>query len=83
LRVIPVDGSGEMNEHQDSRWTELAGLRDELDQENLALPIRRSGIDGSRIEASPRAVSFARALAIDARWSGISDARRRHNDLAA
>ncbi len=65
------------------RWQELASLRDDLDEGDTVLPMRISGIDGSRVEASPRALRFAQALAINARWSGISDARRRHNDLAA
>ncbi len=67
----------------DDRWQEMASLRDDLDEGDTVLPMRISGIDGSRIEASPRAIKFAQALAINARWSGISDARRRHNDLAA
>jgi hypothetical protein len=65
------------------RWQELVDLREDMDRVDAVLPIRISDVDGSRLEASPRAVQFARALAFDAGWSGISDARRRHNDLAA
>ncbi len=65
------------------RWQELVSLHEDLDQENTVLPTRISGVDGSRIEASPRAVRFAQALAFNAGWSGISDARRRLDDLAA
>lgn len=67
------------NEH----WRELVDLREDLDRGDPVLPMRISGIDGSQIEASPRALQFAQALAFNAGWSGISDARRRHNDLAA
>lgn len=65
------------------RWRELVSLREDLDQGDAVLPVRISGVDGSRIEASPQAIRFAQALAFNAGWSGISDARRRHNDLAA
>jgi len=65
------------------RWQELVDLHEDLDGGQAVLPMRISGVDGSRLEASPRAVQFAEALAFNAGWSGISDARRRHNDLAA
>jgi hypothetical protein len=65
------------------RWQELVDLHEDLGEGHAVLPMRISGIDGSRLEASPRAIQFAQALAFDAGWSGISDARRRHNDLAA
>lgn len=70
-------------EFSNDRWRELIDLREDLDQGDTVLPMRISGIDGHRIEASPRALQFAQALAFNAGWSGISDARRRHNDLAA
>ncbi len=65
------------------RWRDLVSLREDLDQGDAVLPVRISAVDGSRIEASPQAVRFAQALAFNAGWSGISDARRRHDDLAA
>jgi hypothetical protein len=65
------------------RWRELVEVHEELDHADTVLPMRISGIDGSQIEASPRAIRFAEALAFNARWSGISDARRRYDDLAA
>lgn len=71
------------DDHDEDRWQELIDLRAGLDQGHAVLPMRISGIDGSRLQASPRAVQFAQALAFDAAWSGISDARRRHDDLAA
>jgi hypothetical protein len=67
----------------EDRWQELIDLREDMDRGHTVLPMRISGVDGSRIEASPRAVQFAEALAFDAGWSGISDARRRYGDLAA
>lgn len=71
------------DEFSNERWQELAELREDLDHGDTVLPMRISGIDGTRVEASPRALRFAQALAFNAGWSGISDARRRHNDLAA
>lgn len=65
------------------RWRDIVDLREDLESDNTVLPMRISGIDGSRREASPRAREFAQALAFNAGWSGISEARRRHNDLAA
>lgn len=64
-------------------WQELIELREALEHGDTVLPMRISGVDGRRVEASPRARRFAEALAINAGWSGISEARRRHNDLAA
>jgi hypothetical protein len=65
------------------RWQELINVREDLDQESTVLPMRISSIDGSEVQASARAIRFAEALAFNARWSGISDARRRFDDLAA
>ena len=70
-------------ELSDERWQQLAGLQEGLESEAV-LPMRISSIDGSQVEASPRAVRLAEALAFNDGWSGISDARRRHPyDLAA
>jgi hypothetical protein len=71
------------DDSSNDRWRDLNDLREGLDRDTTVLPMRISGIDGSRIEASPRALRFAQALAFNAAWSGISEARRRHNDLAA
>lgn len=71
------------DDHDEDRWQELIDLREGLDEGHTVLPMRISGVDGTQIAASPKAVRFAQALAFDAAWSGISDARRRHNDLAA
>ena len=66
-----------------NRWQELVDVHEEIEHGNTVLPMRISAIDGSQVEASPRALRFAEALAFNARWSGISDARRRYDDLAA
>ena len=70
------------------RWQDLVDLHEGLEHGDAVLPTRISAIDGSRIEASPKAVRFAEALAFNAGWSGISEARRRrpgsqYDDLAA
>ncbi len=71
-------------ELSDQRWQQFAGLQEGLEESDAVLPMRISSIDGSRVEASPRAVMLAEALAFNDGWSGISDARRRHPyDLAA
>ena len=72
-------------ETSNERWQELVDLREEFEHGDAVLPTRISAIDGSRREASPEAVRFAEALAFNAGWSGISEARRRrrHDDLAA
>ncbi len=72
------------DELSDERWRQLAGLQEGLEDSEAVLPIRISSIDGSRREASPRALMLAEALAFSDGWSGISAARRRHPyDLAA
>ena len=71
-------------ELSDERWQQFAGLQEGLEESDAVLPIRISSIDGSQVQASPRAVMLAEVLALNDRWSGISDARRRHPyDLAA
>lgn len=71
-------------ELSDERWRQLAGLQEGLEEGETVLPMRISSIDGSPVQASPRAVMLAQALAFNDGWSGISDARRRHpSDLAA
>ena len=71
------------DDHTDDRWQELIDLHEGMEGPRATLPMRLNSIDGSQIAASPKAVKFAQALAFDAGWSGISDARRRHPDLAA
>jgi hypothetical protein len=70
------------DELSQDRWQELLDLHENLEESHTVLPMRISGVDGSQLEASPKAIQFAQALAFNAGWSGISDARRRHN-LAA
>ena len=71
------------DERNNDRWRQLMSVQEDLDHAETVLPMRISGIDGSQLESSPRAIRFAEALAFNARWSGISDARRRYDDLAA
>jgi len=74
-----------MQESSNDRWQRLMDLHEELEGGDAVLPTRISAIDGRRREASPEAVRFAQALAFNAGWSGISEARRRRRpeDLAA
>ncbi|HET6832192.1 MAG TPA: hypothetical protein VFH44_12680 [Solirubrobacterales bacterium] len=73
-----------MQESSNDRWQQLMDLHEQIDHGEAVLPTRISAIDGRRLEASPEAVRFAQALAFDAGWSGISEARRRRrDDLAA
>lgn len=67
----------------DDRWRELIDIHEDMDLGEAVLPIRISSIDGRRIEASPKAARFAEALAFNARWTGITEARRKRGDLAA
>ena len=69
-------------ESSNERWQELIDLREEFEQGDAVLPTRISAIDGRRIEASPEAIRFAEALAFNAGWSGISEARRRRSSFA-
>lgn len=62
------------------RWRQLVQIQDGVE---VTLPRVTSRLDGEVIEISNRTVSFAKALAISDGWSGISDARRRHGQLAA
>ncbi len=83
-----------MSNESSARWEQLVHLHEEIEdsersrRSEAVLPMRISGIDGSPVKASPRAVQFAEALAFSAGWSGISEARRRRrqvdrDDLAA
>ena len=72
-----------MQESSNDRWQQLMELQNELDHGETVLPTRISAIDGRRREESPEAVRFAQALAFEAGWSRISEARRRRDDLAA
>lgn len=64
----------------DERWRHLVAVREEAE---LALPRVVSRIDGRPREASADAISLARALQVTDAWSGISEARRRHERRAA
>jgi hypothetical protein len=74
------------DQSSNDRWQDLVDLHQDFEHGDAVLPTRISSIDGSRIEASPRAVRFAEALAFNAAWSGITEARRKrrgYGDLAA
>lgn len=60
-----------------SRWEQLAAIRDELDSDQVVVPIRRNRIDGRPRELSPKARRFAEALAFTDSWSRISESRNR------
>ena len=66
----------ESTQSSDSRWQQVIAARAELEQSMVTLP-KLVGRDSRPREASPRAVRFAQALAIEVAWSGISDARAR------
>lgn len=63
------------------RWAQLMELQDSVD--SAAIPLLVSRRDGKPRKASDKTVRFAEALAFRDGWSGISNARRRGNDLAA
>ncbi len=59
-----------------ARWSEIAGLREELDEQSaVVIPICVSRLDGKRHELSPKAMRFAEALSFTDHWTRISDAR--------
>ncbi|HEY8466535.1 MAG TPA: hypothetical protein VIL04_07015 [Solirubrobacterales bacterium] len=60
-----------------TRWEELVAVREELDRDEVVVPIRRSRIDGAPRELSPKARSFAEALAFSDSWSRIPSRGRR------
>jgi len=66
----------ESTHSSDSRWAQVLAVQSELEQSMITLP-KLIGRDRKPREASPRTVSFARALALDVGWSGITDARQR------
>jgi len=76
------------DQSSNDRWQDLVDLHQDFEHGDAVLPTRISSIDGSRIEASPRAIRFAEALAFNAAWSGITEARRKrqrrgYDDIAA
>ena len=51
----PIPREREMNDdHMDDRWQELIELREDMERGHAVLPMRISGVDGSRVEASPK-----------------------------
>lgn len=66
----------ESTHSSDSRWAQVLAVQSELESSRVTLP-KLVGRDRKPREASPRAVRFAEALALDVGWSGISDARAR------
>jgi hypothetical protein len=61
----------------DARWHQIAGLRDEIDEPAVVVPICVSRLDGKAHELSPKAMRFAEALSFSDGWSRISAARSR------
>lgn len=70
----------EQRNEANERWEQLLAVQESVD---VTLPTVVSRIDGRSRANSPKAVSFARALAVSDAWSGISAARERHGRLAA
>jgi hypothetical protein len=64
-------------EESGSRWNGLVALRDDFDRESVALPALRNRIDGKPRDPAAKTVRLAEALAFDASWSRITDARNR------
>jgi hypothetical protein len=60
-----------------SRWDGLVALRDDFDRDHVAIPALRSRIDGKPRDPAAKTVRLAEALAVDASWSRITDARNR------
>jgi hypothetical protein len=58
------------------RWRELAALHEELEHDEVVVPMVQSRIDGKPIH-SERALKFAQDLAFSDVWSGIRPANRR------
>jgi hypothetical protein len=59
------------------RWQELAALHEELEHDEVVVPMVQSRIDGKPIRSSERALKFAEGLAFSDVWSGIPPASRR------
>jgi hypothetical protein len=64
-------------EETGSSWEGLVALRDEFDREAVAIPQLRSRIDGKPRDPAAKTVRLAEALAFDASWNRITDARNR------
>lgn len=64
------------SDHGNTAWEQLAAIRDEFERDQVVVPIRRS-VDGKPRELSPKARSFAEALAFSDSWSRMPSRRRR------
>jgi hypothetical protein len=64
-------------EDSGARWDGLVALRDDFDREIVAIPPLRNRIDGKPRDPAAKTVRLAEALAVDASWSRITDARNR------
>ena len=64
-------------EDSKTRWHDLVTLREDLDRDNVVVPVCVSRIDGKPRPLSPKASRFAEALAFSDAWSRISQARSR------
>jgi hypothetical protein len=64
-------------EESGSQWDGLIAVREEFERESVAIPQLRSRIDGKPRDPAAKTVRLAEALAFDASWSRIDDARSR------
>jgi hypothetical protein len=64
-------------EDSGSSWEGLVALREEFDREAVAIPELRSRIDGKPRDPAAKTVRLAEALAFDASWARIDDARNK------
>ena len=64
-------------EESGSRWDGLVALREEFDRQAVTIPKFRSRIDGKPRNPAAKTVRLAEALAVDASWTRITDARNR------
>ena len=64
-------------EQSASRWDGLVALRDDFERQSVAIPALRSRIDGKPRDPAAKTVRLAEALAVDASWSRITEARNR------
>jgi hypothetical protein len=64
-------------EDSGSDWEGLVALRDEFDRDAVAIPQLRNRIDGKPRDPAAKTVRLAEALAFDASWTRIDDARNK------
>lgn len=60
----------------EKRWRELAALQEELEHDEVVVPMVQSRIDGKPIRSSERALRFAEGLAFSDVWTPPARHRR-------